>query len=71
MGKTKLALKLDLQSHDFAFCVELPIKAHKKNYKILTSTSHERPRIGGTKKVSAFRDGLIILKKMLSLFLKN
>ena len=30
LGKTKMALDLNLQSQDFAFCVELPIQAQKK-----------------------------------------
>ena len=36
LGKTKKALDLNLQSQDFAFCVELPIKAQRKNYKIFS-----------------------------------
>ncbi len=71
IGKTQKVLDLDLQSQDFAFCVELPIRAHKKKFKILSSESHERSRIAGKKKVNAIRDGSIILKKMISLFLKN
>ena len=71
LGKTKMALDLNLQSQDFAFCVELPIQAQKKNYKIFSTTAHERARIAGKKKVNAIRDGLYILKKMIFMFLKN
>ena len=71
LGKTKMALNLNLQSQDFAFCVELPIKAQRKNYKIYSIPSHERARIAGKKKVNAIRDGLFILKKMILMFLKN
>ena len=71
LGKTKVALDLNLQSQDFAFCVELPIKAQKKNYKIFSTPAHERARIAGKKKVNAIRDGLYILKKMIFMFLKN
>ena len=71
LGKTKKVLDLNLQSHDFAFCVELPIQAQRKNYKIFSIPSHERARIAGKKKVNAFRDGLFILKKMIFMFLKN
>ena len=71
LGKTKMTLDLNLQSQDFAFCVELPIKAQKKNYKIFSTTAHERARIAGKKKVNAIRDGLYILKKMIFMFLKN
>ena len=71
LGKTKMTLNLNLQSQDFAFCVELPIKAQRKNYKIFSTTAHERARIAGKKKVNAIRDGLYILKKMIFMFLKN
>ena len=71
LGKTKMTLDLNLQSQDFAFCVELPIKAHRKNYRIFSTPSHERARIAGKKKVNAIRDGLYILKKMIFMFLKN
>jgi len=71
LGKTKKTLDLNLQSQDFAFCVELPIKAQKKNFKIFSTTAHERARIAGKKKVNAIRDGLYILKKMIFMFLKN
>ena len=71
LGKTKKALDLNLQSQDFTFCVELPIKAQRKNYKIFSTPAHERARIAGKKKVNAIRDGLYILKKMISMFLKN
>ena len=71
LGNTKKALDLNLQSQDFAFCVELPIKAQRKNYKIFSIPAHERARIAGKKKVNAIRDGLYILKKMIFMFLKN
>ena len=71
LGKTKMTLDLNLQSQDFAFCVELPIKAQRKNYKIFSAPAHERARIAGKKKVNAIRDGLYILKKMIFMFLKN
>ena len=71
LGKTKKALDLNLQSQDFTFCVELPIKAQRKNYKIFSTPAHERARIAGKKKVNAIRDGLYILKKMILMFLKN
>ena len=71
LGKTKMTLDLNLQSQDFAFCVELPIKAQRKNYKIFSTPAHERARIAGKKKVNAIRDGLYILKKIIFMFLKN
>ena len=71
LGKTKKVLDLYIESQDFTFCVELPIKAQRKNYKIFSTPSHERARIAGKKKVNAIIDGLYILKKMVFMFLKN
>ncbi len=68
MGKTSKAKDLKLKSKDFKFCVELPIKAQRKGHKLVTSKAYERSRIGGKKKVNAFRDGLIILMYMIKLF---
>ena len=68
MAKTDCAKNLKLNAKDFSFCVELPIKARRADYKICTSKSYERPRIGGEKKVNAFKDGLKILFSMIKLF---
>ena len=70
MARTSCAKKLRLTAKDFSFCVELPIKAQRANYKICTSKSFERSRIAGKKKVNAFRDGLKILFSMIKLFFK-
>lgn len=68
MGDTLKVKNLILTSKDFVFCIELPIKAKRKALKITTSKSHERARIGGKKKVNAFKDGLLILVGMIKLF---
>ena len=68
IGKTSKAKDLKLNSKDFKFCVELPIKAKRKGYKLATSKAYERSRIGGKKKVNAFKDGLVILIYMIKLF---
>ena len=68
LGRTTQAIKLELELKDFGFCVELPIKANRMNMKILSSSSYERKRIAGFKKVSAFKDGLSILIHMIKLF---
>jgi len=68
MGKTDKAKSLDLKSKDFTFCVELPIKASKKGFLLDTIPCREMMRIGGKKKVSAFRDGLKILIAMIKLY---
>ena len=68
IGKTEQARKLDLNQKDFSFCVELPIKAKKMKMELGCISSHERKRIAGKKKVSAFKDGFLILKYMIKLF---
>ena len=68
IGKTNNAQKLNLISNDFSFCVELPIKAKKHNNKLISTPSFERKRIAGKKKVNAFKDGSMILIKMIKLF---
>ena len=71
LGKTAKAKKLKLIEKNFAFCIELPIKAVKKNMLIASSSSVEFKRIAGEKKVNEFRDGLKILYSMIKLFFKN
>ena len=68
LGKTKLVNQLNLKKKDFCLCVELPIKAKKKNMFISEIGCHERARIGGKKKVNAFKDGSLILIEMIKLF---
>ncbi len=67
MGSTQAFKELDMSFNDFSFCVELPIKAKKKNYILGNLPSIERSRIAGTKKVNEFRDGLLILISILRL----
>jgi len=68
VGNTSKAKSLDILSKDFRFCVELPIKAKRKNFKIDVFPSFERKRIAGKKKVNALKDGSLILKKLIELF---
>ena len=70
LGKTGSFKSLNLKYTDFRFCVELPIKAKRANYRICTSKSYERARLAGKKKVNAFKDGLKILFSMVKLFFK-
>ncbi len=69
MGKTDSFKKLKIESNDFRFCVELPIKMqiNKMSYKCIPS--YELKRLAGKKKVNAFKDGLLILIEMLRLFI--
>ena len=55
--------------NDFSFCIELPIKAKKKNFILGNLPSLERSRIAGIKKVNEFRDGLLILISILRLLI--
>ena len=71
IGKTSNFKKLNIKETDFRFCVELPIKAVIERYKINDIPSYERPRIGGIKKVNAFKDGWLILTCMIKLFFKK
>ena len=68
LGRTSVFNELELKSNDFTLCVEFPIKASRAGHKLGTSPSYERARIGGKKKVNAFKDGLLILIKMIKLF---
>ena len=69
MGKTKAFQDLALIHNDFTFCVELPIKAKFKSFRIYDFPSYERPRISGKKKVNEFKDGFLILISILRLFI--
>ena len=69
MGSTKAYKSLKVKSKDFSFCVELPIKAKLKKYKLATLPTHERARIAGKKKVNEFKDGFLILISVLRLFI--
>ena len=68
IAKTKEVKQLNIKSKDFRFCVELPIKASRKKLKLFSVASHERARIGGEKKVNAFKDGFLILKKLIEIY---
>tara|TARA_A100001234_G_C12597380_1_gene373328 strand:- start:471 stop:1166 length:696 start_codon:yes stop_codon:yes gene_type:complete len=68
MGKTESFKKLHIDANDFRFCVELPIKMQISNMKYICIPSYEYKRIAGKKKVSAFKDGFLILLEMLKLF---
>lgn len=72
IGNVEQFKKLKINSLDFGFCVELPIMAKKNNMIISTFPSYERKRIAGEKKVNEFKDGFLILIKMIKLvFRKN
>lgn len=68
IGNTNKVSLLNLKQKDFTLCVELPIIANKNNLNISDIPSNEKPRIGGIKKVNAFKDGLLIMIYMVKLF---
>ena len=68
VGDTSKAKILNILSTDFQFCVELPIKVMRKKFTMDVYPSFERKRIAGKKKVNAFKDGSLILKKLTELF---
>ena len=67
IGETQKVINLELKEENFNYCIELPIKAKKYGLKMLSTPSYERPRIGGKKKVNAFKDGFSILVSMMGL----
>jgi glycosyltransferase involved in cell wall biosynthesis len=71
LGNTQKVQNLNLNYFDFRICVEFPILAHrsKLNYKCLPCK--ERKRIAGKKKVNPFKDGLLILFAMFSLYFRK
>ena len=69
MGSVEAFKSLDMRYNDFSFCVELPIKAKKKNFILTDFPSFERSRIAGVKKVNEFRDGFLILISILRLLI--
>jgi glycosyltransferase involved in cell wall biosynthesis len=68
MGNTSAYKSLNIQSNDFRFCVELPIKMQLSLMKYKCIPSYEKKRIAGKKKVNAFIDGFLILTEMVKLF---
>ena len=69
MGKTLAFKSLELKRKDFRFCIELPVLAKLKKYKLISRPSYERSRLSGKKKVNEFTDGLLILISILTMFI--
>ena len=67
-GKTNLAKDLRLSNKSFGICIEIPILVKFYNHKYSCIPSYERKRIAGKKKVNEFKDGLMILIKMIKLY---
>ena len=71
LGRTKSFKKLNLKYHDFRLCVEIPVKMKRMGMLYETIPSYERSRMGGKKKVNAFKDGFFILLALITLFFKK
>ncbi len=71
LGLTDKFKYLGLKSLDFSLCVELPLKVKTFNMNYSNLGSYERPRIGGVKKVSEFKDGFLILLFLVKFFFKK
>ena len=69
IGDTRKFNMLNIQSPDFTFCVEFPIKAKRNGMLYETMPSYEKSRNGGKKKVNPIVDGSLILIKMLKMLL--
>ena len=69
MGKTAAFKSLGLKRKDFRFCIELPVLAKLKKYKLISKPSYERSRLSGKKKVNEFKDGFLILLCILKMFI--
>ena len=59
---------LNLQSNDFKFCIELPTKVKKNNYKYTDLEMFERKRYDGKKKVNVIKDGFLISLEIIKSF---
>ena len=71
IGKTSKFKELNIESNDFRFCVEFPIKIELFKMNYTSIPSYEKKRIGGEKKVSELKDGFLILSEIIKLFFKS
>jgi glycosyltransferase involved in cell wall biosynthesis len=71
LGRTESFKSLELKYHDFRLCVEIPIKIERLGMTYESIPSYERNRMGGKKKVNAFKDGFFILVALVTLFFKK
>ena len=71
MGRTSAFKDLNLKNNDFTFCIELPVKAKFRSFKMMDFPSFERSRISGKKKVNELKDGFLILMSILKMFINK
>ena len=71
LADTKKIQTLNLLSNDFGICVEIPIKMHMNNFNYTEISSYEYKRMYGKKNVNEFKDGFLILIKLIKLYIKK
>jgi len=71
LGSTQKFKECKLNSEDFRICVELPLKIKAYGFSYLSTSSFERKRLFGKKKVKEFIDGYLILYYILTFFFKR
>ena len=69
-GKRECFINLNLEEKDFKICTEALIKA-RTGFKCEEIYSHENKRMFGTTKVNRIRDGYLMLRNIISLWLKK
>jgi glycosyltransferase involved in cell wall biosynthesis len=69
-GKRECFINLNLEEKDFKICTEALIKA-RTSFKCEEIYSHENKRMFGTTKVNRIRDGYLMLRNIISLWLKK
>lgn len=69
-GKRNSFNQLNVKEQDFKICTELLIKAHT-GFKTAEIFSHESQRLHGVTKVNRLKDGFLILKHILLMYLKK
>ena len=63
--------ELTITSKDYRICVEIPILIERKKFRYSEISAVERKRISGKKNVNEFRDGFLILYKMIVMFFQK
>ena len=72
LADSNLMKNLNLKNYDFRICVEIPFKIKNLKVQYCDSSSYERRRLKGFKKVNEFKDGFLILTYILkTIFLKK
>ena len=63
--------ELTITSKDYRICVEIPILIERKKFAYSEISAIERKRFSGKKNVNEFRDGFLILCKLIVMYFKK